>query len=85
MKESKKIERLFQEKFKDFEATPPSNSWNAVASKMNSTEKEKKKLPFFFTLSHIAASIVLCSAHVKISTCGISSLRSFEHKHKPAT
>jgi len=59
MKESKKIERLFQEKFKDFEATPPSNSWNAVASKMNSTEKEKKKLPFFFTLSHIAASIVL--------------------------
>ena len=59
MKESKKIERLFQEKFKDFEATPPSNSWNAIASKMNSTEKEKKKLPFFFTLSHIAASIVL--------------------------
>ena len=59
MKESKKIERLFQEKFKDFEAIPPSNSWNAITSKMNSTEKEKKKLPFFFTLSHIAASIVL--------------------------
>jgi hypothetical protein len=59
MRESKKIERLFQEKFKDFEAIPPSNSWNIITSKMNTSEKEKRKLPFFFTFAHIAATFIL--------------------------
>ena len=41
MKEQKNIERLFQEKFKDFEAIPPQNSWDTIASRLN--EKKKKK------------------------------------------
>ena len=40
MKEQKNIERLFQEKFKDFEAIPPQNSWDTIASRLN--EKKKK-------------------------------------------
>ena len=42
MKDNKNIERLFQEKFKDFEALPPQNSWDIIASRLN--EKKKKKI-----------------------------------------
>ena len=31
MKDHKNIERLFQEKFKDFEALPPQDSWDIIA------------------------------------------------------
>ncbi len=30
MKENKNIERLFQEKFKDFEVTPPDFVWDNI-------------------------------------------------------
>ena len=39
MKENKNRERLFQEKFKDFEATPPSMAWDAIVSRL----EEKKE------------------------------------------
>ena len=37
MKENKNIERLFQEKFKDFEVNPPSDSWNNIEARLNNT------------------------------------------------
>ncbi len=59
MKDQKNIERLFQEKFKDFEATPPQDSWNAIASRLNEKKKKKRVIPFWFQLSGIAASLVI--------------------------
>ena len=44
MKEQKNIERLFQEKFKDFEALPPQDSWDIIASRLNEKKKKKRKL-----------------------------------------
>jgi hypothetical protein len=58
MKEKKNIERLFQEKFKDFEAIPPQDSWDIIASKLNK-KKKKRVIPFWFKLSGIAASFVI--------------------------
>ncbi|CAM3976026.1 MULTISPECIES: PorT family protein [Flavobacterium] len=62
MKENKNIERLFQEKFKDFEATPPSMAWDSIASKLESNKKEKRRIiPLWFKLTGIAASLLLIS------------------------
>lgn len=59
MKEQKNIERLFQEKFKDFEVTPPQGSWDVIASRLNEKKKKKKVIPFWFQLSGIAASLII--------------------------
>ena len=59
MKEQKNIERLFQEKFKDFEATPPQGSWDMIASRLNEKKKKKRVIPFWFQLSGIAASLII--------------------------
>jgi len=58
MKENKNIERLFQEKFKDFEALPPQDSWDIIASRLHK-KKKKRIVPIWFQLSGIAASILL--------------------------
>ena len=62
MKDQKNIERLFQEKFKDFEATPPLGSWDAISSRLNEKKKKKRVVPFWFQLSGIAASLVIIGA-----------------------
>ena len=59
MRESKNIERLFQEKFKDFEVNPPSDSWNNIAARLNKKEKKKRVIPFWFKTSGIAASLAI--------------------------
>lgn len=59
MKEQKNIERLFQEKFKDFEATPPQGSWDMIAPRLNEKKKKKRVIPFWFQLSGIAASLII--------------------------
>lgn len=57
MKENKNIERLFQEKFKDFEALPPEESWDIIANRLN--KKKKRIAPLWFQLSGIAASLFI--------------------------
>ena len=59
MKDNKNIERLFQEKFKDFEALPPQNSWDIIASRLNEKKKKKRILPIWFQFSGIAASLFI--------------------------
>lgn len=51
-KENKNIERLFQEKFKDFEVSPPDFIWE------NIQEKKRRVIPFWFKTTGIAASFV---------------------------
>ena len=59
MKDNKTIERLFQEKLKDFEKDAPDVSWEIIASQLNKKEKKRKVLPFWFTFSNIAAGLLL--------------------------
>lgn len=58
MKENKNIERIFQEKFKDFEALPPEDSWDFIADRLHK-KKKKRIIPIWFQLSGVAASIIL--------------------------
>lgn len=59
MKEQKNIERLFQEKFKDFEVAPPEMAWNNIEARLNEKKKKKRVIPFWLKASGIAASLLL--------------------------
>jgi hypothetical protein len=58
MIERKKIDRLFQEKFRDFEVAPDEKVWENIEAGL----KEKKKrrvIPFWFRLSGVAAALLI--------------------------
>ena len=58
MSERKNINKLFQEKFENFEVTPDEIVWENIESKL----KEKKKrrvIPFWWKLSGIAAALLI--------------------------
>jgi hypothetical protein len=57
-KENKNIERLFQEKFKDFEVSPPDFVWENIQEKLQPKEKKRRVIPFWFKTAGIAASFV---------------------------
>lgn len=58
MKEYKNIDRLFQEKFRDFEQNPPEKVWNAIENAI--LEKPKKdKRAIWFWLSGVAAGLAV--------------------------
>ena len=59
MKELKNIDRLFQEKFKDFEVTPPEMAWENIEAKLNKKRKKRRVIPFWFKPTGIAASLLL--------------------------
>ncbi|MEO8235777.1 MAG: hypothetical protein ABI549_10220 [Flavobacterium sp.] len=61
MSERKDIERLFQEKFKDFEATPSSQVWENISAELEKKENKKRVVPFWFNMkaAGIAAALIL--------------------------
>ena len=61
MKENKNIERLFQEKFKDFEVLPTEDSWGLIANKLQKDKQKRRLVPFWYQFSGIAASFILLS------------------------
>lgn len=58
--EKKSIERLFQEKFKDFESIPPPSSWSEIEKKL---EKKKKRrvIPIWWWIGGAAALLIFGS------------------------
>ena len=50
MKENKNIERLFQEKFKDFEANPPEDAWDVIASRIEKKKNKRRVIPLIVTI-----------------------------------
>lgn len=58
MSERKNIDKLFQEKFKDFEIDPPENTWPELEKRLKK-EKDRKIIPFWWRLSGIAAALVI--------------------------
>lgn len=58
MIEKKDIERLFQERFKDFEQQAPTESWEIIESKLEKKEK-RRVIPFWWKLSGVAAVFII--------------------------
>ncbi len=58
MEENKNIDRLFQEKFKDFEAHPSSRVWNKIAAQQKE-KTSRKVIPLWWKLGGIAAAVAL--------------------------
>lgn len=59
MKENKNIERLFQEKFKDFEAVPPQDAWSNIEARLENKKKKRRVIPFWFKASGVAAILTI--------------------------
>jgi len=58
MNERKNIDRLFQEKFKDFEVSPSEEIWSNIEAKLDK-KKKRRVIPFWWKLSGIAAVFVI--------------------------
>lgn len=58
MSERKKIERLFQEKFKDFEVTPSPIVWDNIEAELKK-KKKRRVIPLWFRLSGVAAILLI--------------------------
>ena len=58
MSERKNIDRLFQEKFKDFEGNPSEDVWANIEAKLDQ-KKKRRIVPFWWKLSGVAAVFLL--------------------------
>ena len=58
MSDKKNIDRLFQERFKDFEAVPNDKIWNNIHDALHE-KKKKRVIPLWWKLSGIAAGFIL--------------------------
>jgi hypothetical protein len=58
MSDKKNIDRLFQEKFKDFEADAPIDSWANIEAKLDG-KKKRRVIPFWWKLSGVAAVFLI--------------------------
>lgn len=55
MNERKNIERFFQEKFKNFEASPPDHLWADIEKSLNKKSKKTKVIPLWWKIAGAAA------------------------------
>lgn len=55
MEERKHIDRLFQEKFKDFEASPREEVWKNISSRLQEKQRKKRVIPLWYKLASVAA------------------------------
>ena len=59
MKDKKNIDRLFTERFKDFEATPSPEVWDRIKEKLKEEEDDRKLIPIWWKWAGVAALLVL--------------------------
>lgn len=59
MSEKKNIDRLFQEKFKNFEQTPQDSVWDKVNTTLHGNASFEKPVPVWWKWAGIAAAIVI--------------------------
>ena len=58
MRDYKNIDRIFQEKLRDLEVTPPNQSWNLIQKKL-APVSQKKRLPLWLKFASVAALLLL--------------------------
>ncbi|WP_299523425.1 hypothetical protein [Winogradskyella sp.] len=68
MNEKKNIDRLFQEKFKDFEVAPNDAVWNRINESLPNNKKKRRVVPIWWQIGGVAAAIAL------LFTIGVSVL-----------
>ncbi|MCF7559648.1 hypothetical protein L3X39_03290 [Sabulilitoribacter multivorans] len=59
MSEKKHIDRLFQEGFKDFEATPSDAVWKNIEASLNEKKKKRRVIPIWWRYAGVAALLLL--------------------------
>ncbi|GAA4890987.1 hypothetical protein GCM10023311_14110 [Flaviramulus aquimarinus] len=59
MRDKKHIDRLFQEGFKDFEATPTDAVWKNIEAKLNQKKKKRRVIPIWWRYAGVAALLLL--------------------------
>ncbi|MFD2563720.1 hypothetical protein [Aquimarina rubra] len=59
MSDKKNIDRLFQEKFKNFEVTPDDAVWKKIQAQKNKDRKRVILLPFWYRIAGVAALIAV--------------------------
>lgn len=74
MNERKKIDRLFQERFKDFEAAPNDRIWNAIHNELHE-KKKRRAIPLWWKLSGITAGFVLAFLAFNLLTDNFSTVQ----------
>lgn len=70
MNEKKNIDRLFQEKFKDFEVAPNDAVWNRISESLPNKKKKRRVIPIWWQIGGVAAAILL------LVTVGVSVFNS---------
>ncbi|PCH77612.1 MAG: hypothetical protein COB98_02970 [Flavobacteriaceae bacterium] len=83
MREEKNIDRLFQEKLKDFEVLPPNKSWNFIEQNMV-VKSPKKKTAFWMRVTSIAAMLLafITLGNKYIAPNNFSEIQQFIFKQK---
>jgi hypothetical protein len=59
MSDKKHIDRLFQEKLKDFEATPNDAVWESIKNKLHQKKRKRRVIPLWWQMAGIAAILAL--------------------------
>src|SRR5690554_1984710 len=59
MSNKKNIDRLFQEKFKDFETFPEKDLWSGIEARLDKMPNRRKPLAMWWKLGGVAAAIIL--------------------------
>ncbi|MBQ4822090.1 hypothetical protein [Aquimarina sp. MMG016] len=59
MSDKKNIDRLFQEKFKDFEVTPDDAVWKKIKARQNKKRKRVLVIPFWYRIAGVAALVAI--------------------------
>lgn len=59
MNDKKHIDRIFQERFKDFEVTPNDTVWNAIEVELNQKKKKQRIIPIWWRYAGAAALFLL--------------------------
>ena len=70
MNSKKNIDRLFQEKFKDFEVAPNDAVWNRISESLPNKKKKRRVIPLWWQIGGVAAVIAL------LLTVGVSVFNS---------
>ena len=59
MSDKKHIDRLFQEKFKDFEAVPNDAIWKSIELKLHEKKRKRRIIPLWWQIGGVAAVLTL--------------------------
>ena len=59
MSDKKNIDRLFQEKFKDFDVMPDDAMWTRISDELHNKKKKRRVIPIWWRVAGVAALLVL--------------------------